>query len=810
MSSFIHPPLALLLVDALRHDYVTPHTAPFLYRLMQEGASGPLIPTYGFQEHPGFLTGCLPDQTVIGHTMYVRAPDASPFREIDIPNVKHLERHPDLVRVLRPLWDRKTRYIENVRGHSASACYGMTSRIPPALLQQFAFGWEQDSQESGALGVQSVYDLLRQAGKSWLALGHPRDDQRTENLLAQFDAAVHPDHALVYIHFGELDWLGHEYGPGSRQVLAALRGIDHAVERVVNRLREMHGNVATLVFGDHGMVGVERTVDVEAALAQTGLAVPDDYVYFLDSTGIRLWPGHDRAETMLCEALDGIDGIHRIQESERKELGLKYADSRPYGEVLYAAEKGVLVCPNFFQTDSINGMHGYLPDVTDNWSRYIAHTIDWMPGHATLTMQDLFPIIVRALGLTGHMEQTTENDSDREAGTVNAPDGRLPLPRAALAPSTNEQSALAPETAPKVSLIIPTYNRAHLLPRLVEGIERQSHPPDEVIFVDDGSTDDTPAVLGEICGNHDGWRSIQQDNAGPGAARNLGVGAASGELLVFVDDDCVPHTRFVEEHIRTHLGKGKGLAVAGYTPWHPDLEISPFMEMALRGVLFAFNRITDPENMPFTCFYTANCSAWRDDVNAVERFDESLRFYEDADFAYRLQQRGVRLVFNERAVAYHAEPIDLEKFLTRQRAAGKSAVRFLGKHPHLADEIGVTEIANPQLREQYYVTLLRHAFIQGVEDALREADGEYASQALEAGQFEDWMHGWVSDLVERHQELEGRLRSLEDTVMQKDQYIRELVQSKDETINGLEATLQRYHATLPFRVYFWLKQQMGS
>ena len=279
MSTPLHPPLALLLIDALRHDYVTPQSAPFLYRLMQEGKSGPLIPTYGFQEHPGFLTGCLPNQTIVGHTMFVRDPDSSPFQEIDLPTEGDFARHPHLESVLRPLWDRKTRLIENERGHSASACYGMTARIPPALLPQFAFGWERDSQEQNALGVPSVYDLLRKRGKSWLALGHPRDDQQTDRLLAQFEAAVRPEHALVYLHFGALDWLGHEHGPGSREVLSALRGLDHAVERVCMRMHEMHGSAAALIFGDHGMVAVERTVDVQAALDQTGLSVPDDYVY---------------------------------------------------------------------------------------------------------------------------------------------------------------------------------------------------------------------------------------------------------------------------------------------------------------------------------------------------------------------------------------------------------------------------------------------------------------------------------------------------------------------------------------------------
>ncbi len=814
MSTLIHPPLTLLLIDALRHDYVTPRSAPFLYRLMQEGKSGPLISTYGFQEHPGFLTGCLPNETAIGHTMFVRDPAASPFQEIDIPSEDVQKKHPQLEKVLRPLWDRKTHRIENEHGHSASACYGMTARIPPVLLPQFAFGWERDSQESGALGVPSVYDLLRRAGRSWLALGHPRDDQRTENLLAQFEAAVSPEHRLVYLHFGELDWLGHEHGPGSRQVLSALRGIDHAVERICASMQEMHGSTATLVFGDHGMVAVERSVDVQAALAQTGLSMPDDYVCFLDSTGVRLWPEHREAETALCQALAGLNGIRRLTDIEQRELGIAYADRSPYGEIMYATEAGVLICPNFFQTEAVQGMHGYLPDAMDNWSRYIAHTIDGVPGHATLTMQDLFPIVVRALGLESQMDEMAKEQQESRAGAATASPGRMPPPRAGVLSHQESAAAIPPETATSVSVIIPTYNRAHLLPRLAEGLAAQSYPPSEVLFVDDGSDDDTPSILGAICGERESWRMIRQENAGPAAARNLAVGAATGDLLVFFDDDCVPHSRFIEEHVQTHLNRGAGLAVAGYTPWHPDLEVSPFMEMALRGVLFAFNRITDPENLSFSCFYTANCSIWREDILSIGGFDESLRFYEDADLAYRLQQQGIRLVFNERAIAYHAEPVDLEQFLKRQRAAGKSAVRMIGKYPHLADEIGITEIANPQLREQYYATVLRHAFVQGVEDALREADAERpplaADGSQDAGRFEEWMHGWVSDLLEQHEALEGRLQFMEDTVMQKDQYIREVVQAKDETINGLEATLQRYHQMLPFRIYFWLKQRVRT
>ncbi|MEJ2610363.1 MAG: glycosyltransferase [Candidatus Thiodiazotropha sp.] len=87
-----------------------------------------------------------------------------------------------------------------------------------------------------------------------------------------------------------------------------------------------------------------------------------------------------------------------------------------------------------------------------------------------------------------------------------------------------------------VSVIIPTYNRGHTICRALDSVFAQSLPPSEIIVVDDGSTDDTQAIIEE---RYSQCRYLQQPNLGVSRARNLGIEHAQGEWLAFLDsDDC--------------------------------------------------------------------------------------------------------------------------------------------------------------------------------------------------------------------------------------------------------------------------------
>ena len=86
----------------------------------------------------------------------------------------------------------------------------------------------------------------------------------------------------------------------------------------------------------------------------------------------------------------------------------------------------------------------------------------------------------------------------------------------------------------RVSVVIPTYNRARLVARAVRSVLRQLEAGDEVIVVDDGSTDDTPSAIAAF---GDRVRYLRVVNSGPGAARNRGISAAANPLVAFLDSD---------------------------------------------------------------------------------------------------------------------------------------------------------------------------------------------------------------------------------------------------------------------------------
>lgn len=88
--------------------------------------------------------------------------------------------------------------------------------------------------------------------------------------------------------------------------------------------------------------------------------------------------------------------------------------------------------------------------------------------------------------------------------------------------------------APRVSVVIPAYNSARFIGHALRSVRTQTYQPHEVIVVDDGSTDDTRAVVAAAGAD---IRYIRQPNQGVSAARNAGLAAATGELICFLDAD---------------------------------------------------------------------------------------------------------------------------------------------------------------------------------------------------------------------------------------------------------------------------------
>ena len=89
----------------------------------------------------------------------------------------------------------------------------------------------------------------------------------------------------------------------------------------------------------------------------------------------------------------------------------------------------------------------------------------------------------------------------------------------------------------KVTVIIPTYNRAYCLAATLQSLQRQTYPHWEALVIDDGSTDDTAALITQLRRDDDRIRYHPQRNQGVSGARNAGLRLADGDWIAFLDSD---------------------------------------------------------------------------------------------------------------------------------------------------------------------------------------------------------------------------------------------------------------------------------
>jgi GT2 family glycosyltransferase len=259
----------------------------------------------------------------------------------------------------------------------------------------------------------------------------------------------------------------------------------------------------------------------------------------------------------------------------------------------------------------------------------------------------------------------------------------------------------------RASAVIPTYNRIEQLRNVVSAVQGQSRPTGvqlELVVVDDGSSDGTWDWL-EKQAETPGFKAIRQENSGPARARNRGVEAASGELVLFLGDDTVPQPGWLGLHLEEHrlFGASGPLAVLGYTSFAPDMD-SPFLRFINEyGAQFGYLLIEDPHAVPFNFFYTSNVSLPRDELVRLGGFREDFpaAAWEDIEFAYRAVKDGLRIHYQPRARTDHRHCIRPRTFCSRQRTSGRSAAIFAELHPELEEFLGLHLSARSTLTKRF-------------------------------------------------------------------------------------------------------------
>ena len=236
----------------------------------------------------------------------------------------------------------------------------------------------------------------------------------------------------------------------------------------------------------------------------------------------------------------------------------------------------------------------------------------------------------------------------------------------------------------KASIIIPAYKRPQELKTTLQAIFSQARKLDdiEIIVVDDSPEGEAEKVVESIEKKYT-IKYIKNPKKGRAQARNEGIRHAKGEILLFIGDDIVVDSNWLEMHLQLHQKKVKANdVVIGFTTWYPKLPISRYMRwLENGGPLLKFKGLKNEKETDIYHFYTGNISLKKKLLES-ENFNENFDLYgwEDIELGHRLKKKHhIKIWYAEGAVAYHNhlyEEKGLEKYA---KNLGYSAFLFQSK-----------------------------------------------------------------------------------------------------------------------------------
>lgn len=248
----------------------------------------------------------------------------------------------------------------------------------------------------------------------------------------------------------------------------------------------------------------------------------------------------------------------------------------------------------------------------------------------------------------------------------------------------------------EASIVVPTYNRLSTLRVVLPSLTEQDVSADryEILICDSNSTDGTAEYVSSFRVGHPNVRRIAGAFSGRAMARNAGIAAAAGAVVLFNDSDIIASPDLLSTHQRRHRAEAK-IAVVG-----SEVQVKSLEDYAdKRDHPERRNPLHPPsrKRLSWLYFLTGNASVRREDLLRVGGFDESFTGYghEDLELGYRLQKAGVTILYEPRAINYHWQDIAHEDQIEKMKLAGRSTVRFYRKHPDFAVmlNLGMTPIS---------------------------------------------------------------------------------------------------------------------
>ncbi|MCM8784517.1 MAG: glycosyltransferase [Candidatus Omnitrophica bacterium] len=254
---------------------------------------------------------------------------------------------------------------------------------------------------------------------------------------------------------------------------------------------------------------------------------------------------------------------------------------------------------------------------------------------------------------------------------------------------------------PKVSIVIPGYNCAKTIEENLRACFNQDYLRDlyEVIFVDDGSTDNTGDIVRQFPVKY-----IYQKNSGPAQARNKGWQEAEGEIIIFTDSDCIPDKQWIKNLVRNFNHKKIGAVGGSYGIKNSENLLASCIHAE---ILWRHQKMS----REVKALGSYNLAIPKKILLELNGFEESYLTAsgEDNDLSYRLLKKGYRLIFEPNALVYHYYPERIIPYLKHQFRHGYWRVKLYRDHIRMIkgdDYSNFLDYFSPLLALSFFLTPL--------------------------------------------------------------------------------------------------------
>lgn len=231
----------------------------------------------------------------------------------------------------------------------------------------------------------------------------------------------------------------------------------------------------------------------------------------------------------------------------------------------------------------------------------------------------------------------------------------------------------------KTSIVVPVFNSGESLQQLLVCLTRQKNCPEfEVVIVDDCSQQELAPIV-EKYGRQLRLKFFRHEkNLGPGAARNTGIRAAVGEIVVFTDADCRPK----EDWLGKMLAPFADDSIAGVKGAYDCDQQDTWAQLAQLEFIERYELMESQPEIDFIDTYSG--AYRREDLLKVGGFAEELKQNEDVDLAFRIKKLGRRFVFVREAMVFHQHRQGWQKYARLKFWRGFWRMKVYGRHPEKA------------------------------------------------------------------------------------------------------------------------------